>query len=147
LSRLPHDEPDPPVDDEAVVYRLVPTYWCRAVDGQWEFPSGAIDNASPEDADDCPDDMSIVLSDTLESLGREPENLPTNTPWAGDEYGVAVLNVSYLRNDEGQLMLRTPEDDEPAHGDVCGKKPSGRRKRLRNHARWVVRPAAAPETG
>ena len=146
MSTSPPPEPDPdqPVDDGAVVYRLVPTHSCEVVDGQWEFQSGAFDNATPENDDECRDDMSVVLSDTLTLLDRQPDSLPEDTPWAGDDYGVAVLDVGFLRNDEGQEIRRTPTDDEPAHGDVRGTKNAKRRKRLKRHARWVVRPAADP---
>jgi hypothetical protein len=146
LSKLPHEAPDPPVGDDVLVYRLVPTHQCDVIEGQWEFQSAAFDNASPEAADDCPDDMSVVLGDTLASLGRSPEALPTDTPWAGEDYGVAVLRVGYLSDEEQQVVLRTPEDAEPAHGDVCGKKGSKRRKRLKKHASWAVRPAADPKS-
>ncbi len=112
------------------------------VDGQWEFQSGAFDNATPNSPDEPPDDMSVVLGDTLEILGRRPSHLPTDTPWTGEEWGVAVLEASYVRNEVSQEIRRTPEEHELAHGDVRGKKNSKKRKRLKAHARWVVRPAA-----
>jgi hypothetical protein len=141
-----HDAPDPPVGD-VLVYRLVPTHWCSVVEGQWEFQSAAFDNATPETEDECPDDMSVVLGDTLASLERSPGALPAETPWAGDEYGVAVLEAKFLRDEEQQRMFRTPKAEEPAHGDVCGKKNFKRRRRLKKHARWLVRPAAEPRSG
>lgn len=114
------------------------------VNGEWEFQSAAFDNASPEDEDDCPQDMSVVLGDTLEQLARTPEALPAEGALTGPDYGVAALPVQYLRDDEGQTALRTHEDDEQAHGDICGPKPGKRRKRIKKHARWMVRPAAHP---
>ena len=147
MSPHPRDDTsESPVGDDVLVYRLVPTHWCDVVNGQWEFQSAAFDNSTPESDDECPDDMSVVLSDTLATLNRTPEALPEDTPWAGDEYGVAVLEVDYLRHEEEQQLFRTPEDDEPAHGDVCGKKAPKRRKRLKKHAQWVVRPAADPRS-
>lgn len=145
MSKLPHEEPDPPISDEVLVYRLIPTHWCDVIDGQWVFQSAAFDNASPENSADCPEDMSVVLGDTLASLQRAAEGLPAELPWAGDRWGVAALKVQYLRHDEHQIVLRTPEEEEPAHGDVCGKKNSKRRRRLKTHAWWVIQPPAAPE--
>ncbi len=122
----------------------LPTHQCDVIDGQWEFQSSAFDNASPEAEDDCPDDMSIVLGDTLASLNRSPEALPAETPWADEQWGVAVLEVGYLRHDEQQTPLRTPEPSELAHGDICGKKAPGRRKRLKKHAEWLSDPPRIP---
>ena len=114
------------------------------IDGQWEFQSSAFDNATPEDPDECPDDMSVTLGDTLAALDRAAHDLPDYTPWAGVNWGVAVLEVRYLRHEEQQELRRTPNDMEPAHGDVRGKKNGKRRKRLKAHADWIVRPAAPP---
>ena len=112
---------------------------------EWEFQSGAFDNATPEGPDDSPDDMSVALGDTLEAFGRVPTSLPTDTPWASEEWGVAALETAFLRHQEGQEILRTPKAEEPAHGDVRGRKNQKRRRRLKAHANWVVRPAAPAE--
>lgn len=132
--------------DDGHVYRLIPVGACDVVDGQWEFQSGAFDNATPLNNAESPLDMSVALGDALESLGRTPERLPVETPCAGEpeQWGVAVLQVGYLRKEEDQQILRTPKDDEPAHGDVRGVKNTKRRRRLKKHAEWVVRPAAQP---
>lgn len=133
--------------DDGRVYRLVPVGACNVVDGQWEFQSGAFDNASPLYDHESPLDMSVALGDTLESLGRSPERLPVETPCAGEPelWGVAVLQAGYLCKDEEQEILRTPQDDEPAHGDVRGVKNTKRRRRLKKHAEWVIRPAQQPQ--
>jgi len=135
------------VDDDGDVYRLVKVDACQAVDGRWEFQSSAFDNSTPLHDAERDDEMSVVLEDTLSALDRVPENLPVETPCPGDPelWGVARLNVGFLRNDEEQEILRTPNDDEPAHGDVRGRKNAGRRKRLKKHARWVVEPQVTPE--
>lgn len=122
----------------------MPVWACDGGSGEWEFQSSAFDNATPEDSSESPDDMSIVLGDTLSALNRMPDDLPVDTAWAGEDWGVAVMVARHLRHEEKQEMRRTPCDDEPAHGDVRGKKNSNRRKRLKQHAQWVVRPAAPP---
>lgn len=128
------------------MYRLVKVSECKAVDGRWEFQSGAFSNSTPIHDGERDDEMSVVLADTLSALDRFPENLPMETPCAGEPeiWGVAKLNAGFLRNDEGQEILRTPEDDEAAHGDVRGPKNPKRRKRLKKHASWVVEPQKAP---
>lgn len=147
MSTPPPEVPDPASDvpDNVLVYRLVPISACQIIAGNWEFTSSAFDNATPEHPDESPDDMSVVLGDTLAAYVRDPADLPNFNPWAGDEWGVAVLEAEFLRGDEGQELRRTPSDEEPAHGDVRGSKGSGRRKRLKKHAEWIVRPATPPD--
>ncbi len=137
---------DAPVDDETLVYRLISVYACNAVNGRWEFQSGAFSNATPLNEDEPRDDMSVVLGDALAALDRAPARLPVESPLGGDPqlWGVAKLRVGFLRHQE-QKILRTPTDDEPAHGDVRGAKNGRRRKALKKHAEWVVQPAKRPE--
>jgi hypothetical protein len=137
-------DPQPAVGDDVLVYRLIPVWSCKAVDGRWEFQSNAFDNASPQQEGEPADDMSVVLDDTLAALQRVPGKLPEETSWAGDEWGVAVLHVRFLRHEEEQEILRTPNEGEPAHDDVRGKKGQKRRRRLKAHADWVIHPAASP---
>jgi hypothetical protein len=137
---------DSPVGDQADVYRMIPVGSCDAVDGRWVFQSGAFDNSTPLNDKERDDEMSVVLQDTLAALNRVPHDLPEETPCAGapELWGVARLNVGFLRNDHEQEILRTPNDDELAHGDVRGSKTPKRRKRLKKHAEWVIEPAKPP---
>jgi hypothetical protein len=140
-------EPDSSVDDAVRIYRLVPTWNCQPVNGEWEFQSGAFDNATPMNAEESADDMSVVLGDTLAALARLSTALPNEAPACvenPDEWGVAVLEARFLKQDESQEIRRTPLDGEPAHGDVRGKKNLKRRRRLKKHANWVVQPARPP---
>jgi hypothetical protein len=131
------------VDDDTLIYRLVPAWNCQAVNGQWEFQSGAFDNASPITDGEPKDDMSVILGDTLAALSRVPEALPIEADACSDdreEWGVAVLQARFLRNEESQDIRRTPMEDEPAHGDVRGTKNLKRRRRIKKQANWVIRP-------
>ena len=136
-----------PVADETDVYRLIPVASCDVIDGQWEFQSGAFDNSTPLRDGERDDEMSVVLQDTLAALDRLPERLPIETPCSGDPelWGVARLNIGFLRKDEEQEIIRSPKEDEPAHGDVRGTKNTKRRRRLKKHAEWVIRPSKDPE--
>ena len=133
---------DAPVDDDTLVYRLVPVDSCDAVGGRWQFQSGAFDNSTPVRDDERDDEMSVVLGDTLEALNRIPERLPIETPCSDEpeRWGVAKLNTGFLRNEVAQDIVRSPKDDELAHGDVRGAKNPKRRKKLKKHAEWVVEP-------
>ena len=123
--------------------RVRPVNQCEVISGEWRFTSSAFDNATPLEAEEHPDDMSVVLGDTLAALSHQPEALPQRRP-ESDLRGVAVLTAGYLTDEEGQELRRTPdlENDEPAHGDVRGKKGPGRRKRIKRNAVWLVPPAA-----
>ena len=138
---------DGEIGDDVLVYRFVSIRFCSFVNGEWEFQSGAFDNARPENEDESKDDMSVVLGDRLAELEREPENLTTDTPWTDEDWGVAVLEAGYLKKErQRQEILRTPTEEEPAHGDVRGKKNSACRRRIKANAAWLVRPTApAPE--
>jgi len=131
---------DAPVPNPTPLYRLVPTDQCDVIEGEWEFQSAAFDNNDG-------DDMSIVLDDTLQALGRTPADLPERTfPNQEGRWGIAVIHdAGYLRDDEEQEIRRTPrteEPEEPAHGDVRGKKGGKRRKRIKKRAEWVLRLSA-----
>lgn len=137
-AEVPAD--DAPIPDSTPLYRLVPTDHCDRVDGAWVFQSGAFDNN-----DD--DDMSIVLDDTLQALGRIPDHLPDRTfPGEDGRWGVAVIeDAGYLCKDLAQEVWRTPRSEEPAepaHGDVHGSKNSKRRKKIKAKAKWVLEPSA-----
>ena len=128
---------DEPVARSTPVYRLIPTDHCGVgEDGQWAFQSAAFDNNDGND-------MSVVLGDTLEALGRRPEDLPEYTFGDSTRWGVAVLRAADLF-DEEQEILRTRQPGEPAHADVRGPKNPRRRKRIKKRAQWVVRPGATP---
>jgi hypothetical protein len=70
LNEGPKDLPadDTPVEGTVPIYRLVKTTQCSVEAGQWEFQSGAFDNNEG-------DDMSVVLGNTLEAMGRLPDDL------------------------------------------------------------------------
>jgi hypothetical protein len=135
--------PDAPVADETDVYRLVSVDACDVRDGRWEFQSGAFDNSTPINDGERDDEMSVVLGDTLALLDRVPDNLPIETPCAGEPalWGVARLNAGFLKNDMNQSIHRTAKEDELAHGDVRGAKNPKRRKKIKKHATWVIEPA------
>jgi hypothetical protein len=137
---------DAPVDDETLVYRLIPVSSCDVIDGRWEFQSGAFDNSTPLVEGERDDEMSVILGDTLEAVERTPDALPVETPCSGSPelWGVAKLRAGFLREDLKQSLHRTPKDDEPAHGDVRGAKNPKRRKKLKRHAEWVVEPQVPP---
>ncbi|MGH2968400.1 MAG: hypothetical protein ACRDK0_04955 [Solirubrobacteraceae bacterium] len=127
---------DAPVEPDVALYRLIPADQCEAVDGEWRFQSAAFDNTSGTN------EMSVVVGDTLEALGRVPGDLPDGTFLAGgaERWGVAVIAAGVVIKEE-QEVRRTPNDIEPAHGDVVGVKGTKRRRRFKRSAVWIRQPA------
>lgn len=128
------------VTEDILVFRLVSSKICKYADGEWILTSPAFGNNRPRTADAPDDEMSVVLEHKLNELNRKPENLPADTAWTDETYGVAKIPAAYLRDEEEQTIYFTPLDIEPAHGDVVGEKDKSRRKSIREHAEWVIPP-------
>lgn len=133
----PDAEEDPPDDDLSIdgdtdLFRRVPPDHYKVVDGRFVLREGAFKNfPHPERKR-----MSVVLGDTLAGAGRQPESILTPEQSA---FGVVAIRASAVREEE-QRIERSTLDEEPAHGDVYGEKPGGRRKRFVAVAEWVVYP-------
>lgn len=81
------------------------------------------------------DRMSVLLGDTMEAEGRPPVQALDDHP----NYFLVSISASDARAQE-QEVERTPIPEEPAHGDVVGKKTRGRRRALRDAAEWAKSP-------
>lgn len=79
--------------------------------------------------------MSVLLGDTLEAEDRPPLDALDGYP---DHFLISI--TAGLARAQGQEVERTPLPNEPAHGDVVGKKTRGRRRALRAAAEWVKAP-------
>ena len=92
--------------------------------------------------------MSIVVGDTLTHHQRLPGDLPEfSYPEEAEQWGVAKVKTEAVRTINEQKVVRSPEPNEPAHGDVLGTKNTKRRKKFKKLASWVVEPAASPGDG
>lgn len=135
MSVGPSEDPpddDPTVEDQTPLYRRVPPAHWKKVGNEYIVRDGAFKNfPNPERKR-----MSVVLGDTLEQLDRDTESVRNSQL----DYGVIAITAKVAR-DEEQRIERSPRDDEPAHGDVYGDKPTGRRKEFASQAVWVVYPA------
>ncbi len=125
------------VQDGTLLYRRIRRDWVVWDDsrGCWRPSRIAFQNV----------EMSVALGDTLEAMGREPEDVLVASP---GEYLVA-LTAGFVRTHQ-QQVVRDPVDDEPAHGLVVGEKdhPASRRKKFAQEAAWVKAPTEeAPPPG
>lgn len=80
--------------------------------------------------------MSVLLGDTLEEEGREPLQTLAAYP---EDFMVAITAAAAA--EQGQEVERVPLAEEPAHGEVVGKKTKGRRRALAGTAVWIKAPA------
>jgi hypothetical protein len=80
-------------------------------------------------------EMSVFLGDTLEEEGRDPLDALRQEP------GFFLVSLTAADAIEAeQAVVRSPIDEEPAHGDVVGKKTRGRRRALARAAIWIKAP-------
>lgn len=119
---------DPSIPDDADLLRRIPP---------WHFyfdeklgrirPSKA---AFEDDGDGSP--MSVVLA----SEAGPPESVLAGHP----VFALAAITAGLARS-LGQLIVRDPTPEEPAHAVVVGRKTDGIKRRIAREARWVVLPA------
>lgn len=80
-------------------------------------------------------DLSVVWSDDLETSGRPPDQAVTATEshlvklTAGDARALSLA------------AIRKPTEDEPAHGEIVGKKTKRIKNALVRASRWQEPPA------
>ena len=79
--------------------------------------------------------MSILIEDTMQSEDRAPLSALDEHP----DFFLVSITANSARSQK-QEVERTPLDDEPAHGDVVGKKTRGVRRALCAEAEWLKSP-------
>lgn len=78
-------------------------------------------------------EMSVHLDDVLRDEEREPESVLDDKP----QHSLVSLTVGFVEGEE-QTVRRTPKPDDASHGDVCGNKSQGRRRKFARAAQFVV---------
>jgi hypothetical protein len=116
--------------DVRLLRRVSPQFMKPLPDGGIRVSAGAFQNSTNTEG------MSVLLEDTLQT----EERTPASTISAFPDFGLVSLTAGFCAS-EDQTVKRAPEDDEPAHGEVIGKKSPGRRKRFAQAASWIVQPA------
>jgi hypothetical protein len=126
---------DPSVADETHLYHRIPPSRDQIVPdenrGCLRLSSGAFVGKT---------EMSVVLDDTLRADGRDPSDALANYP---GQYLVR-FTAAFVRS-RNQVVVRSPRADEPAHGDVIGKKTRGVARALAETSCWIVAPEGACE--
>jgi hypothetical protein len=134
LNAEAEDADDLSIADECKLYRRIPGNQIKPDrDGRLRPISGAFNNSSGVGGT-----MSISLDDTMKASGIAPEDLVADHA----ETYLASITARLARHEE-QRLRRSPEPEEPAHGEVVGPKSAGRRKRFAKGSEWAVPPPAA----
>ena len=80
-------------------------------------------------------EMSIVLDDTLAASGRAPADALERLP---QEF-LASLRAGLAR-ERDQIVVRSENESEPAHGDVIGHKTKAIKRAFARSAEWEIPP-------
>lgn len=79
--------------------------------------------------------MSVIIRSALIAKGGRIEDVLDG--YQG--FGLVSLPVGSVRNQD-QIVVRKPLPDNPAHGEVIGRKTRGVRRALKQSAVWIVEP-------
>lgn len=81
--------------------------------------------------------MSVWLEDRMLELGLTPDDalVGHENTWLAEVTAGAMRALD-------QRVVRTPQNDEPAHGEVLGSKSGKRRGKIRDEASWAIPPGA-----
>lgn len=122
----------PPTDDPSIVDE---TKLHRGVAGQHVVHDQNQDRLRPSSAAFSHEEMSVVLDDNLVASGRTPAETLDRLP---HEF-LASLRTGFVR-ERDQIVVRTPNETEPAHGDVIGRKTKPVKRAFAYSAEWEVAP-------
>jgi hypothetical protein len=87
-----------------------------------------------------PEEMSVILDDTLRDSGREPKDVITPA-----EPHLVTFTAGQVRGVSETLgAVRTPRPEECAHADIVGKKTKPIKRELVRLAKWES-PPETPE--
>ena len=123
---------DQTIPDDAILWRRIPpwhfTYDRR--ERRWRPSSAAFE----DDPDGDP--MSVIIA----AESRSPEAALADLH---RDYGLVAISARLAR-ERGQMIVRAPTPEEPAHAYVVGNKAESVRKAFARQAAWVVRPPDHP---
>ena len=125
LYRRVLNQPDPPVKQ---------IIW----DGNlncWRPSSAAFDNHKDGSG------MSVALGDALAKNGLSPESVLDGH----EGFSLVCFEASVPRAKQ-QKIIRKPLVNDPAHGEVVGKKTTSVKRAMVKSSRWVVQPNLPAES-
>ncbi|MDP2200826.1 MAG: hypothetical protein Q8K07_02315 [Methylicorpusculum sp.] len=79
--------------------------------------------------------MSVAIDDTLKANNLSPDSLLVGH----EDFSLAIFTAKVAR-DNNQGVIRKPLDNDPAHGEVFGKKTKSVKKALAKNSTWYREP-------
>ena len=130
---------DPTIGDDEELWRRIPPLWVIHDDtrGGWRPTSQAFH----DHPDGSP--MSVFLASVMLAAQRPPTDAIHGHEHK--DFHLASISAGFARSLD-QLVVRDPQEDEPAHGSVVGQKKKACRK-LAKAATWVIPPRAGFKLG
>lgn len=122
----------PPTDDPSIADE---TKLHRGVASQHVVRDQNQDRLRPSSAAFSHEEMSVLLDDRLDASGRTPREAAEGLP---QEF-LASLRAGFVRG-HNQIVVHSPTDREPAHGDVVGRKTKPIKRAFARTAVWEVCP-------
>ena len=122
---------DPSILDSAVLWRRIPPWHCvRDENFDVVRPSSAAFENHPDGSP-----MSVLRAEIVQRTGRNAED----TLAGHTDYALSAFTAGLARHYK-QVVAPEPQDDEPAHAVVFGKKTKSVRKALAKGSEWVIPP-------
>jgi hypothetical protein len=118
---------DPTIPDHEELWRRIPPD--RIVEDANRGGRRPSSGAFTDDRDGSP--MSVVIG----SAAAGAETVLAGHPG----YALAAITAGLAR-ECGQMIMRDPTSDQPAHALVIGHKTEGIRRRLARESRWIIEP-------
>lgn len=112
-------------DDSELWRKITPLHVVQQPDGGQRLSSAAFQNREG-------DKLSVLLEDTVRETGRTEADILAGF----DGYKLASIPAGSAR-DLGQAIVRAPEEGEPAHCHMVGKKSKSVKRRLARSARII----------
>ncbi|HEY7617399.1 MAG TPA: hypothetical protein VH744_11395, partial [Terriglobales bacterium] len=126
----PEQVDDSTIPDSALLWRFISPQWYKVDDhGAYRVSSGAFQDSTESGA------TSFVLADEVLKSGRSIQDKLAGKK----DFGLVALSAGTLR-ELGLNIVRNPTENEEAHILVFGKKTGSIKNRMRDAAKWVVRP-------
>ena len=111
---------DSSIQDDAELWRRVPPHQYQKEDDGSIRPSSAVFSRTR---------LSVTIAEDVLTSGRSPENIVEEHP----NFGLLGITAGNARAC-AQIVYRLPENDEPAHAEVSGKKTKSVKRKLLEEA-------------
>jgi hypothetical protein len=132
----PHPDDDLSIAGDCRLFRRITRHHMRAEGDHVRITSAAVDLSSDGSG------TSVHLEDEMQAREITPAQLIAGY---GEEAWLASLPAQAAR-DEDLWVIRKPVDDDPTHGEICGPRTTGKKRRLLRRMSWEIEPdnAIAP---